>query len=104
MRCFQYYWRGDVMFKCVLPAGHTHAPFIAGLEARKTPLRMRRNQIVSIEHREIEELPRRLDANGMQTNVFRTSPTISIAKEAGHWIAAAALEFGSQNVCRHKAN
>jgi len=89
------------MFERVFPAGDADAPFVTRFQSRKTPFGMRCDEIVSIEHGKIEKLARGLNADGVQTNIFRTGATKSIAIESGHWIATATLQFCAQHVCRH---
>ena len=83
------------------PAGHANAPFDTGLETRKTPFRPGRDQIVAVEHREIEKISGDSYANGMQADVFRARATESVSIKPGHWIPATAFELGAQNVRRH---
>ena len=98
---FQNHWRRDVMFECVFPAGNAYAPFIAWVEAGKTPLRMWRYEVIPVQNGEVEKLARRLNTNRVQAGVFRSGPAISIAKKAGHRITATTLQLGSQHVSRH---
>jgi hypothetical protein len=49
---------------------------------------MRRDKVVSIEHREIEKFLRGFHADRMKPNVFRTRSTKSVPIKSGHRIAA----------------
>ena len=91
------------MIKRAFPARYANAPFIAWLQSGETPFRTRRDQIVSVEHREIEKLARDFHADSMQPDIFRSGPTKTIAIKSGDRIAATTFEFGSQDVCRHGA-
>lgn len=101
MRCFKIDRRGPVVIERGFPAGHADAPLIAGLQSGKSPFGVRRYKIVPVENRKIEELARDLDANRMQTNVIRASPTIPVPVKSGHRIAATAFQFRSQDICGH---
>ena len=101
MSCLQIHGRSDSAFQCIFPSCHAHAPFVARLQTREVELRMSCHKIVAIEHREIQEIARHLDANGVQTDVPRSSPAISVAIKSGHRIGATGFQLGSQNVGRH---
>jgi hypothetical protein len=60
------------------------------------------DQVVSVEHRKIEKLARGLNADRMQTNIFRASAAKSIAIESGDRILATTLQFCAQHICRHE--
>src|SRR6266480_3967819 len=59
------------------------------------------DQLVSVEHGEIEKLARDLNANGVQTKIFRTGATKPVAIKSGYWIAATTFQFSSKNIRRH---
>jgi len=102
MRCFEINRCGDAVFERVFPTRHAHAPLVARLEPGKTPFRMRCNQIVSIEHGEIEKLARRFYADCVHAEVFRTGAAKSVAIKSGHRIATTTFEISSEDVCRHE--
>ena len=83
------------------PAGHANAPFVTGLETRKTPFRPGRHQIVAVQHGEIEKVSSDVYADGVQADVFRAGATESVSIKSSHRIPATAFEFGAQNVRRH---
>ena len=83
MSCFQDHWRRHVMFERVFPAGNTHAPFVAWFQAWKTPFRMWRDQIVSVEDGEVQKLARCLDANRMETHVLWAGAAVAVAVKPG---------------------
>ncbi len=87
--------------KCFHPARNANAPAIAWFQARKAPFGMRGDEVVAVEHREIEELLRHRDADGMQAPVFRSCPAVAVAVEPGEGIAAAAFQFRAEDVCDH---
>lgn len=92
------------MFQCIFPPRHADAPLVTGLKAGKTPFRLRRYQVVAIENGKIQELARRLNANGVQTDIFRTGATVAVAEKSSHRITAATLQVGSKNIGRHGSN
>ena len=91
MRRFEIDRRGGIVFERLFPARYANAPTIARFQSRKTPFRMRRDQIVSIKHGEIEKLARHFYANGVLTDIVRAGATITIAIKSSPRIAAAAL-------------
>ena len=56
MRRFEIHRRGAIVIKCAFPSRDAYTPFIARLESGKTPLRMWRDEIVSIQDGKIQEL------------------------------------------------
>jgi hypothetical protein len=103
VRGFKIDRRGAIAIQRTFPARDAHAPFIARLQSGEAPFRARRDQIVSIEHGEVEEFPRDFHADRMQPKIFRPGPTKAVAIKAGERIAATTFEFGSQDVSRHRA-
>ena len=103
VRCFKINRSCAVVIKRAFPARHTHAPFVARFQSGKTPLWMRRDKIVSIEHREVQKFLRDFYTDRMQANIFRPRSAKSIAIKSGHWIPAATFQLGSQDVSWHGA-
>ena len=103
MRGFKIDRSGAVVIKRAFPARYANAPFIAWLQSGEAPFRTRRDQIVSVEHGEIEKLARDFHADRVQPEIFRPGPTKTVAIKSGDRIAATTFQFGSQNVCRHDA-
>jgi hypothetical protein len=101
---FKIDWGGAVMIERVFPARDAHAPFVTWFEPRETPLQMRRDQVVSIEHGKIQKLLCDLNANGVLADIFGTCSTEAVAVEPSHRVTAATLQFGSQNIRWHKAD
>ena len=101
MGCLQIHGRSNAPLQRIFPPCHAHAPFVARLQTREVKLRMSRYQIVPIEDREIEEVACHLNANGVQTDVARSRPAISVAIKSGHGIGATGFQIGSQNVGWH---
>lgn len=93
--------RGPIVIERGFPARHADTPFVAGFESGETPFRMGRDQIISIEHREIEKLTSDAYADRVQAEIFRAGATKSVAIKPGQWIAAAAFQFGSENIGGH---
>src|SRR5207302_4763745 len=61
----------------------------------------RRDQIVAVEHREIEKLACDLHAHRVQPDVFGSGSTKTVAKKSGHRIATTAFQFRPENIRRH---
>ena len=93
---------GNAVVERFLPTGHADAPFVARLKPGKFPFRMRRDQVVSLQHGKIEELASHLDANSVQPDVAGTGATVAVAIKAGEWISAATLQLGAEDVCGHE--
>ncbi len=102
MRGFKIDRSRAIVIKRAFPTRDADAPFIAGLEPGKSPFRPRRYQVVSIERGEIQELARDFHAHRVQSEIFRSGATKSVAIVSGHRIATAAFEFGPENVCGHE--
>jgi hypothetical protein len=102
MSSFKIDGRGAAVVERRFPTRDANAPFVPGFKARKSPLRMWRDQIVSIQHREIQKLPSDLHAHSMQADIFRASATESIAIKSGDRITATTFEFCAQYVRRHE--
>ena len=92
-----------IMIQRTFPTRDADAPFVARLKSRKAPFGTRRDQIIPVEHREIEKFPCHFHTNRMQAHIFRPRATKTIAIKAGHWIAATAFEFRSEDVSWHAA-
>jgi hypothetical protein len=86
------------------PPRNADTPFVTRLQPGKSPFRAWRDQIVPVEHGKIEKFLADFYANRVQPNIFRTSPTKSIAIKAGDRIATATFQFGSDNVGWHEAS
>ena len=103
MSCFKIDRGRAIMVQRTFPPRDADAPFVARLKSRKAQFRMRRDKIVPVEHREIEKFPRHFHADRMQAHIFRPRATKAVAIKAGHWIAATAFEFRSEDVSWHVA-
>src|SRR5262245_61766762 len=90
------------MIERVFPTRDAHAPFVARFQPREAPLRMRRDQVVSIEHGKIQKLLCDLDTDSVLADVFRTCSTKAVAVESGDRVAATTSQLCSQNIRRHK--
>jgi len=91
-----------IVIKRAFPTRDADAPFVTGLESGKSPFRSRRYQIVSIEHGEIQKLARDFHAHRVQSDIFRSGATKSVAIESCHGIATTGSEFSPENVCGHQ--
>jgi 2'-5' RNA ligase len=96
--------RRAVMIQRTFPPRDADTPLVARLQPRKAPFRAGRDQIVPVEHGKIEKFPCDFHANRVQPNIFRTSPTKSVAIKAGDRIATATFQFASENVGGHEAS
>lgn len=103
VRCFEVDRRSNAAPQRITPARYANTPAISGIESRKSPLRMGRNEIVPVEHREIEKIASHDNANGVQTDVLRTGVAEPVAIKSCYGIAATAFEFGAENVRWHRA-
>lgn len=50
MRRFEIHWRRAMMIQSCFPAGHANAPFVTGLQSRKTKLWYWGNQVIAVQH------------------------------------------------------
>src|SRR6184192_3367036 len=75
-----------IVIQCAFPARHAHAPFVTRLQSGEAPFRMRRDKVVSIEHRKIEKFLRDFHADRMKANVFRACSTKSVPVKSSHRI------------------
>ena len=99
MRCFQIDSAGATALHGCFPARHADAPFVARFQTGKIIFGPRRDEIVAIKHRKIQEVAIDQNTNGMQPDIFRTGAAVAIAIEAGAWLATAAFEFVAQDIC-----
>ena len=90
------------MIQRAFPARHAHAPFVTRLQSGEAPFRMRRDEIVSVENREIQEFARDLNAHRVQPEIFRASAAEAVAIKAGHRVATTTFQFRSQNIRGHE--
>ena len=102
MRGLKIDWRCDTVLEGVFPARDANAPFIAGFESGKPPLRMRRDEIVPVEYGKIEKLARHLHADRVQAQVFRAGAAKPIAKKSSHRIATTTFQFRSEGIRGHR--
>ena len=93
---------GTPVIKCSFPPRDANAPLIAWLQSGEAPLRVRRDEIVSVEHREIQEFARGLNAHCVQPEIFRASTAEAVAIKAGHRVATTTFQFRSQNIRGHE--
>ncbi len=90
------------MIKGSFPARDANAPFVAGLKPGKAPFRMRRDEVVPVEHGKIEKLSRDLNADRMQAEVFRAGAAKSVAIKSGHRIATTAFQLRPEDIRGHR--
>ena len=101
MRCFQIHRCSAVVIQRAFPPRDAHTPLVAWLQSGKTPLRMRCDQVVSIQDGEIQKFLRDLHANCVLPHVLWSCPAIAIAIKTGYRIATTIFQFRSQNIRRH---
>lgn len=101
MSRFEVDWRGPTVLESRLPTGDTNTPTVARFQPWKAPLRHRSYEIVPIEDGEIEKFLRCPHADRVEANVFGAGAAIAIAIKSGHRIAAAAAQFGTEDISRH---
>src|SRR5438874_6820071 len=89
------------MIERFLSARHANAPLVTGLQARKFPLWMRRDEIISLQHGKIQKLARHSCANRVKPNVARPGLAKAIAKKSGKRISTTILQLRSQHIGRH---
>ncbi len=92
----------DAVLQSVFPTRDANAPLLARLQSGKPPFRMRRDQIVPVEHGEIEKLAGSLHANSVLPHIFGAGATITIAIKSGEWIATTAAKLRAKNISRHE--
>src|SRR5947209_15782139 len=93
--------RGPAGFHRRFPTGDTDAPLVPRLESGESPLRNGCDQIVAVQYRKIEKLTGYFHADSVESDIFRSGATESVAVKSGNWIAAAALQFGAKDVGGH---
>ena len=98
---FEDDWRRHAGIQSFLPARDAQTPPVARLQTKKTRRGHRRDQVVAAFELKRQELARNLGANHVQAMIARTGATITVAVEAGAWLAATALKFTAKNVRRH---
>jgi hypothetical protein len=98
---FEIDWGGDPALERFFPSGHADTPFVAWLQSRELPLRMRGDKIVAVQHREVEELSRHLCANCVQASIAGTGLAKAVAIKPRQRFSAAGLQFGAENVGGH---
>jgi len=102
MRCLKIDRAGAIVIERSFPACDADAPFVAGLQTVAAPFWTERDQIVSVEDREVEKLLRDLHADRVQPNIFRTRATKAVAIKSCHGIATTTFQFRSKNIRRHE--
>ena len=103
VRRFEIHFPGQSALQRSLPPRHTDAPFIAWFEPGEMIFRPRRDQVVAVEHREVEEVPIPLHTDSVQADVLRPGAAIAVPIEPRQRIATAAFQFGPEDVCWHDA-
>jgi hypothetical protein len=101
VRRFQINFAGQAALQRRRPTCDADAPLVAGFETGEVVLWPRCDEVVAVEHREVEEVLIDEHTDRMQAAVFRAGAAIAVAEEAGHRLAAAAFQFGAEDVSGH---
>lgn len=101
MRRFKIHFPGESTLQRGRPTRHADAPLVARFQTWEAVLGPRCDQIVSIEHGEVEEVLIHEHANRVQPDILRPGAAITISVKSGHRITAAAAQFCSENVRWH---
>ena len=101
MGSFKINRRCNAVIERLFPARYANAPLIARLQARKFPLGMWRDEIISLQHRKIQKLARHSHANRMKPNVTGSGLAKAIAIKSGKRISTTTLQLRSQHIGRH---
>ena len=101
MSRFEVDRRGAIMVERRFPASNANAPFVAWFESGKSPFRDRRDEIIAVEHGEIEKLARDFHADGVQAGIFRTGAAKSVPIKSGYRIDTTAFQFRAENIRGH---
>ena len=83
MSRFQVNWRCHTPFQGVGPSRNAKTPTVPRLEARKGPLRMRSDEVVTVKNRKVEKVARYFHTNCVHSLIFRTGSTESVPIETG---------------------
>jgi hypothetical protein len=65
---------------------------------------MRRDQVVSVKHGEIEKFLRHFHADRMKPDILRSGAAKPVSIKSGHRIATTTFQLGSKNIRGHKVN
>ena len=101
---FEIHRRRAIVIERAFPTCHAYAPLVAWLQSGKTPLGMGRDQIVTVEHGEIQKLLCGFHADRVLPHILRSRSTIAVAIKPGHRVEATTFQFCSQNIRRHKVS
>ena len=102
MCSFKINWSRTPVIKCSFPPRDANAPLIARLQSGEAPFRVRCDEIVSVEHREIQEFARHLNAHRVQPEILRPGAAEAVPIKTGHRIATATFQFRSENIRGHE--
>ena len=98
---FKIDWRSPIVIECGFPARDTNAPFVPGFQSGETPLRSRRNKIVSVQHGEIQKFLCYLHTHSVLSDVFRAGSAVPVSKKSSERVPATAFQFTSEDIVRH---
>src|SRR5262245_30455613 len=80
-----YDWRGNSGVESFLPTSNAHAPTIARLQTRKSPLGVRRAQVVAVFARKRKEFGRHVGTQRMRPDIVGPGFAATSAEESSQW-------------------
>src|SRR5438093_818935 len=98
MRRGEHNGRGNACLVGLTPRGRTYTPAIAGLETRKVVFGHRRDQIVALRARKLEELGGHLHADDMQAVILGPGVATTVAVETGAGCVGARGQRSAEDV------
>jgi hypothetical protein len=99
---FQNHRRRQASIEGFFPATDAQTPAVPRLEAGKSYLRVRRNEIIATGDRKLQKLGGHDRTDCMKTEISWSCATEAITIEAGRWIRAATLQISAKNIGWHR--
>ena len=97
--CLEINGRSTAVVERGFPARDAYAPLVTRLQTGKSPLRAWRDQVVSVEDREVEKFFRHLHANGVLPDILRAGTTVAVTIKPGQRVATTTLQFCAEDIC-----
>ena len=94
----QQNWRSHSILMGLLPSRCTHTPVISRLKTRKTKLRHRGTQIISLCSAVAEKAFRHHAADAVTSKIPHIGSTVTISEPSGHWLTTAHFQRVAQYV------
>ena len=95
-------WR-DTGIEGFLPAQHTQAPLVAGLEAGEVIFWVRRDQVIAHHLGENQKILGHAGTHGVNADIICAGVAAAIAEEAGERVIAAIFQLSAQYIACHRA-